>query len=138
MSNNLYPVAKFQGNTNTLQNHLDTLLDVASAQDKNLQAINKAYSGLIKLLIKAAQGKSEEDITKTQLDCIKILLSEHKHLNKVVADIEELIKKVRVYQEQEKVAPQDSNSKPSTSKKSVPDKPCFVPLDTPMPSLGGK
>lgn len=86
-------------NLNTLNNHLDTLLDVATAQDKNLKAINKAYSGLIKCLIASAQGK--EDITKAQLDCIKILLNEHKHLNKVVGEVEELIKKVREYQAQE-------------------------------------
>ncbi|EHI5143942.1 hypothetical protein QNE83_000975 [Vibrio alginolyticus] len=124
MNSKPLPVVTSIGNRHSLQNHLDTLLDVASAQDKNLQAINKAYSGLIKSLIAAAQGK--EEISKSQLDCIKILLAEHKHLNKVVADIEELIKKVRIYQEEEgKTSP----SKPSPSKKvSLPK----IPLDTPM------
>lgn len=99
MKNTVYPIAHFQGNTNTLQHHLDTLLDVATAQDKNLQAINKAYGGLIKTLISAAQGKEGVEISKTQLDCIKVLLAEHKHLNKVVAEIEDLIKKVRFVEE---------------------------------------
>lgn len=124
MNSKPLPVVTNIGNRHSLQNHLDTLLDVASAQDKNLQAINKAYSGLIKSLIASAQGK--EEISKSQLDCIKILLSEHKHLNKVVADIEELIKKVRIYQDEEgKTSP----SKPAPSKKvSLP----HIPLDTPM------
>ncbi|EPP6381378.1 hypothetical protein ACUNB6_002716 [Vibrio alginolyticus] len=124
MNSKPLPVVTSIGNRHSLQNHLDTLLDVASAQDKNLQAINKAYSGLIKSLIAAAQGK--EEISKSQLDCIKILLAEHKHLNKVVADIEELIKKVRIYQDEEG---KTSASKPSPSKKiSLPK----IPLDTPM------
>ncbi|MEZ8937915.1 hypothetical protein AB6E05_01255 [Vibrio alginolyticus] len=124
MNSKPLPVVTSIGNRHSLQNHLDTLLDVASAQDKNLQAINKAYSGLIRSLIAAAQGK--EEISKSQLDCIKILLAEHKHLNKVVADIEELIKKVRIYQDEEgKTSP----SKPTPSKKvSLPK----IPLDTPM------
>ncbi|HBN6198026.1 hypothetical protein P3553_10480 [Vibrio parahaemolyticus] len=125
MNSKPLPVVTNIGNRHSLQNHLDTLLDVASAQDKNLQAINKAYSGLIKSLIAAAQGK--EEISKSQLDCIKILLSEHKHLNKVVADIEELIKKVRIYQDEEeaKHTPSKSSSK---QKISLPK----IPLDTPM------
>lgn len=105
-----HPVFKAQGNNHPLQNHLDTLLDVATSQDKNLQAINKAYSGLIKSLIAAAQGK--EEISKGQLDCIKILLSEHKHLNKIVGEIEELIKKVRAHQEQ---APTEEAAQPQVS-----------------------
>ncbi|EHR5761000.1 MULTISPECIES: hypothetical protein [Vibrio] len=124
MNSKPLPVVTNIGNRHSLQNHLDTLLDVASAQDKNLQAINKAYSGLIKSLISAAQGK--EEINKSQLDCIKILLAEHKHLNKVVADIEELIKKVRIYQDEEaKHTPSKSASK---QKISLPK----IPLDTPM------
>lgn len=125
MNSKPLPVVTNIGNRHSLQNHLDTLLDVASAQDKNLQAINKAYSGLIKSLISAAQGK--EEINKSQLDCIKILLAEHKHLNKVVADIEELIKKVRIYQDEEeaKHTPSKSSSK---QKISLPK----IPLDTPM------
>ncbi|EHH1106134.1 hypothetical protein J7H93_004200 [Vibrio parahaemolyticus] len=124
MNSKPLPVVTNIGNRHSLQNHLDTLLDVASSQDKNLQAINKAYSGLIKSLILSAQGK--EEISKSQLDCIKILLSEHKHLNKVVADIEELIKKVRIYQDEES---KTSPSKPTPSKNvSLPK----IPLDTPM------
>ncbi|ELL4667500.1 hypothetical protein Q5V23_001303 [Vibrio fluvialis] len=106
-----HPVFKTVGNNHPLQNHLDTLLDVASSQDKNLQAINKAYSGLIKSLISTAQGK--EEISKAQLDCIKILLAEHKHLNKVVGEIEELIKKVRVYQPDEDQPKESTVSKPT-------------------------
>ncbi|HIF5636810.1 TPA: hypothetical protein ACX3DH_004541 [Vibrio parahaemolyticus] len=128
MNSQHLPVVTSIGNRNSLQNHLDTLLDVASAQDKNLQAINKAYSGLIKSLIAAAQGK--EEISKSQLDCIKILLAEHKHLNKVVADIEELIKKVRIYQDEEG---KSSPSKPAPVKKGMFP---HIPLDTPM--YGGK
>lgn len=124
MNSKPLPVVTNIGNRHSLQNHLDTLLDVASAQDKNLQAINRAYSGLIKSLIAAAQGK--EEISKSQLDCIKILLAEHKHLNKVVADIEELIKKVRIYQDEE-VKP--SPSKPTPAKAGMFP---HIPLDTPM------
>lgn len=111
MNSQPLPVVTSIGNRNCLQNHLDTLLDVASAQDKNLIAINKAYSGLIKSLIAAAQGK--EEISKSQLDCIKILLAEHKHLNKIVGEIEELIKKVRLHQAEDEAAPRDSNNKSS-------------------------
>lgn len=99
---NVLPVFTSAGNHNTLQNHLDTLLDVATAQDKNLAKINKAYTGLIEALIKGSKG--QEEITKTQLDCIKIILAEHKHLNKQVAEIEELIKKVRAVEKAQREA----------------------------------
>ncbi|MCY9879544.1 hypothetical protein OTK59_23665 [Vibrio natriegens] len=127
MNSQPLPVVTSIGNRNSLQNHLDTLLDVASAQDKNLQLINRAYSGLIKSLIASAQGK--EEISKSQLDCIKILLAEHKHLNKVVADIEELIKKVRLYQSEDSATSKASVSKSTPAKTGMFP---HIPLDTPM------
>lgn len=99
---NVLPVFTQSGNHNTLQNHLDTLLDVATAQDKNLAKINKAYTALNEALLKGAKG--ERELTKTQLDCIKIILAEHKHLNKQVAEIEELIKKVRAVEKAQREA----------------------------------
>ena len=112
------PVVTSIGNKNTLANHLDTLLTLATAQDKNLTKINTAYSGLIAALIKGAQGK--EDISKGQLDCIKIVLAEHKHLGKEVADIEELIKKVRAVQAQdEAIESGEKTTRPPKPKLSV-------------------
>lgn len=97
---NVLPVVTKQGNTHkTLQNHLDTLLEAAKSHDKTLKLTTKAYHQLLSLLVDGAKGKQE--LTKTQIDCIKIVLGEHKHLNKLVSDIEELVKKIRVVDEEE-------------------------------------
>ncbi|EGQ8257949.1 hypothetical protein ACP75B_15460 [Vibrio cholerae] len=91
---NVYPVYKSNDNIKaSLDNHLDTLLEAAKGSNKALGRINKAYDGIMLQLIKACKGEIE--LTKGQSDAIKIVLNEQKHLSKVVADLEELLKKVQ-------------------------------------------
>ncbi|WP_217564249.1 hypothetical protein [Vibrio cholerae] len=91
---NVYPVYKSNDNIKaSLDNHLDTLLEAAKGSNKALGRINKAYDGIMLQLIKACKG--EVELTKGQSDAIKIVLNEQKHLSKVVADLEELLKKVQ-------------------------------------------
>lgn len=111
---NVLPVVTKQGNTHkTLQNHLDTLLEAAKSHDKTLKLTTKAYHQLLSLLVDGAKGKQE--LTKTQIDCIKIVLGEHKHLNKLVSDIEELVKKIRVVDEEETADKEGSQQQATTS-----------------------
>lgn len=107
---NVYPVRSESPSRDviTLDNHLDTLLEAAKGSNKALGRINKAYDGLLMQLIKAAKGDVE--LTKGQFDAIKIILSEQKHLAKIVGELEELIKKVQKVEGTDQPTPQPTHT----------------------------